>query len=407
MRLRNASATFLFAAVFATAASAANIADVFSQLLIFGDSISDSGDSLRTPGTDVTDDPSNTLAATTFLGTPFPPSPYFNGRFSNGPVWSDMLIAEFEAAGKSGRNYAFGGAQAVREVQTGLVDIPDFEDQRLAFQSDPFVTPGPRPLAVVYFGGNDLFSATTDDDNLFDPGTGDPLPPAQALAKVRADAVAAADAIKDQIALFDTLTVSDFALVNSGDVGATPRYANATLPDGSPNPLNALQGLASAATAAFNARLVENAAMLRAMGMNVIDVDVATPFADLLSDPDASGFMDTTTPCGVELGRDPVTNLPIVDFGAPDGIGKEDGVSPTGCITEPFSGLAGAPANVSEFAWFDGVHPTTRLQVLLADEIRGSVAAAVPLPAPVLLLGGALVALAGLGRRRARAVQAA
>ena len=151
----------------APCAQAAILTDVFSELLIFGDSLSDSGDSLRLPGTDVTQDPSNTLAATSSFGIPFPPIPYFNGRFSNRPVWSDTLIAEFEAAGKTGRNYAFGGAQAAREVSDGLIDIPDFEDQRLTFQSDPFLTPGPRPLAVVFFGGNDLLSATTDANNLF------------------------------------------------------------------------------------------------------------------------------------------------------------------------------------------------------------------------------------------------
>jgi len=380
--------TPLLAAALALAAAgpgqATRLPDVFTDLYIFGDSLSDSADSLRAPGTAVTEALSNTGRVTNaILGTPFPPPPYFNGRFSDGPVWSDSLIAEFEAAGRTGRNFAFGGARAVRSVDAP-VDIPDFADQRTAFRFDPTIAPGTRPLAVVVFGGNDLFAIT-------DASGGD-VPAAQAAARAAADEVAA------QIALFDTLTVRDFALVNVGDIGATPRYAVPTLHDGMPNPRHPLQPVASAATAAFNARLDAVADTLRTGGRRIYEVDAAGALAGVLADPLAGGFRDATTPCGVPVGSDPLTGLPAVDFGQPDGPGNESGISPTGCITVPFAGLAGSPANVTEFAWFDDVHPTSPIQAELARTIRGTVAAAIPLPAPALLLAGALAALSGARR---------
>lgn len=380
----------------------ASIADFFTDLYIFGDSLSDSADSRRAPGSNLRDGPSNTLQTTEGVfgaAFGFPPTPYFNGRFSNGPVWSDALIAKFEAAGKIGVNFSFGGAQAVQEIDLPI-DIPDFADQRLQFQFDPTITPGSNALGIVGFGGNDLLAATSATSNLIDPGTGQPLPEAQILANVTQDAIAAADEIRTQIDHFDIATLGSVAVLNLGDVGATPRYANKFLPNGDPNPLFAVRGVASAATAAFNARLAENAGLLRASGREIFLVDIATPLAALLADPLGNGFIDATTPCGVPIGSNPVTGLPIVDFGAPDGFGLEAGISPTGCVTEPFSALAGVPANDDLYGWTDDVHPQTRVHDLIAAEISGTIAAAIPLPAPLALMTGALVLLAGCARAR-------
>lgn len=358
----------------AAPAFAANLTDVFSQLYVFGDSLSDGGDSLRAPGTEVTDDPGNLLAATTALGAPAPPPPYVNGRFSDGPVWSDRLIAEFEAAGRSGRNFAFGGARAVRTASAPF-DIPDFADQRELFESDPGIAPGPRPLAVVYFGGNDLFAAITGSG-------GDP-------AVAEAGARAAADEIGAQIRLFDTLTVNDFAIVNVGDIGATPLYAFDPL---GTNPLAPLKGVASLATMAFNDQLSKVAAELRGTGRRIVEVDAAGRLSEILSDPAGNGFLGAVTPCGVPT-------LSGNDFGQPAELGGSGGwVSPTGCVTDAFAALAGAPANSHVYPWFDGVHPNSVIQAQLAGEIRSAVSAAVPLPAPLALLGGGVMLLAGLRR---------
>ena len=71
----------------------------FSNLVVFGDSLSDTG---------------NLFKVSEGL---FPPSPpYFEGRFSNGNLVVDLLadsleLAENQSFLEDGSNYAFGGAQ--------------------------------------------------------------------------------------------------------------------------------------------------------------------------------------------------------------------------------------------------------------------------------------------------------
>src|SRR5262245_52074848 len=75
----------------------------FDELLVFGDSTSDIGNVWNLTGFHIPTDP-----------------PYFEGRFSNGPVWVDRLAARLgftpiipsEANAVSGNNYAYGGAEA-------------------------------------------------------------------------------------------------------------------------------------------------------------------------------------------------------------------------------------------------------------------------------------------------------
>src|SRR5579885_2576449 len=74
----------------------------FSDVVVYGDSLSDNG---------------NLFAVSSLLGMPTPPSPpYFQGRFSNGPV-SVENVANFFGAPLL--DFAFGGAT------TGLCDEGD------------------------------------------------------------------------------------------------------------------------------------------------------------------------------------------------------------------------------------------------------------------------------------------
>ncbi|QID18145.1 SGNH/GDSL hydrolase family protein [Nitrogeniibacter mangrovi] len=77
-------------AVFTHVASAAALLSHYSQLVFFGDSLSDNG---------------NIYALS---GGQFPPAPYWNGRFSNGPVAAETMA---NALGLSLSDYAYGGAK--------------------------------------------------------------------------------------------------------------------------------------------------------------------------------------------------------------------------------------------------------------------------------------------------------
>ena len=74
----------------APATMAATLLSDYSQLVFFGDSLSDNG---------------NVFALS---GGQFPPPPYVNGRFSNGPVAAEVMA---DALGLALTDYAFGGAK--------------------------------------------------------------------------------------------------------------------------------------------------------------------------------------------------------------------------------------------------------------------------------------------------------
>ena len=106
----------------------------FTDLLVFGDSLSDPGNAFVASG-----------------GTIPSPLLFPNGQFTDGDVWSTQLGADVT----SGKNFAFGGAKA----QTDFDLSPDLALQRLAFQGTA-PTLGARPLAAIFIGANDVRDAT-------------------------------------------------------------------------------------------------------------------------------------------------------------------------------------------------------------------------------------------------------
>lgn len=117
-------------------------ADNFKKVVVFGDSLSDNGNLFR------------------LSGGAFPPAPYFQGRFSNGPVWVEDFVRRIDGELE---DHAFGGAF------TG------------ALNSDSAVVPGapgmatsvaayllahkhaePEALYVVWGGANDYFNGLTN-----------------------------------------------------------------------------------------------------------------------------------------------------------------------------------------------------------------------------------------------------
>ena len=86
----------LLGAVLVVLATGATLAHADPGVVVFGDSLSDTG---------------NLFAAT---GGTNPIPPYFNGRFSNGPVWVETLAASLglpvNPSLLGGTNYAFAGA---------------------------------------------------------------------------------------------------------------------------------------------------------------------------------------------------------------------------------------------------------------------------------------------------------
>jgi outer membrane lipase/esterase len=318
----------------APAAQAATINGATS-LWVFGDSLSDTGNLFRETGQ--VGDPLTTTGR-----------PYFEGRRSNGPLWSDRLAEDFATRGLPAANFAFIGANGVADTD----GIPDLPEQIVLFQqsSAPAVL-GTRPVVTLWFGANDVFGGIEVGDS-------------ESAGLAAADAVASAAM---QLAGFG---IGDFVIPNLPNLGLTPFY---NLYEGFPFYPPDGRSLATEGTTAFNNAIAARAEMLRGAGLNVVEIDIAGFFDRLVADPSEFGLVDAVLPC-------------LFIPGTGGAFGQPDDCSPEVAL---------------ERAFYDWVHPNSVVHEGIYGIVRAEVAP-VPLPAPALLM---LVGLAGLGfaaQRRAR-----
>lgn len=345
--------TTIVAIVFTTCASAASatsLTDLFSSYIALGDSLTDDGKLVQQA----------------------PPS--FEGRFSNGRTYAEIIADQFAVA----ENLALGGATAgdVNANQASFVGPAEalFNafgtlnrqiDTLEAQVSIPGVSAalGSTPLISVFFGANDLLQ------NL-----------GSALAGVevgRNTANLVGDGVRRIAGLnpnFDT-----FLLLNLPNLANTPLFSSPA------NPESAFAPLAFAETNAFNEELGVVAQQLRNEGLTVIEFDVDAVFQQILSGAVDLGISDLTGQC-------------IADFTVFD-------ASDSNCSFVEFDPTTGLPvfdlALADDLLFVDSIHPNRVAQSALADFATDRVLAAVPLPAGLPLL------LAGLGmlvvvRRRQR-----
>lgn len=223
----------------------------FDGMAVFGDSLSDTG---------------NLYYAT---GNTTPPWPYYDGRFTNGPVWVETLApmlgidADFDtswlANPYAADNFATGGASS----GTG-----DIWGANLGFltQVGAFGAYGQRlgssDLAVVWTGANDY---------LYSP----PNP------------VATVGNIAAGITMLNALGGEHFLVMNMPGLGDTPRLAGTPYSD------------AMNAVSANHNQLLDSAiADLRtSLGVEIIQVDIETVLREILANGERYGFTDTTGSC--------------------------------------------------------------------------------------------------------------
>lgn len=144
------------------------LASVGSQIVVFGDSLSDTG---------------NAYAAT---GGQVPPAPYSGGRFSNGPLWVEQLATKLSAplptpSSQGGTDYAFAGAATGATplgTQLGtpsgfspfmtasgqfIANVPSLPSQVASYiASLQGGTPAAGTLATLWAGANDFFDGQKD-----------------------------------------------------------------------------------------------------------------------------------------------------------------------------------------------------------------------------------------------------
>ena len=118
--------------------------DYFNQLVVFGDSYSDTGNVYQ-------------LTAETFPISP----PYYNGRYSNGPNWVDLLNVNKKTS------YAYGSATTDNNLVVGLtkantIPVPGIRQQVNTYLSEsrPKQVQRKHRVHVIWGIGNDfVFSA--------------------------------------------------------------------------------------------------------------------------------------------------------------------------------------------------------------------------------------------------------
>jgi len=267
-----AALTVAAVGAFATAASAQS----YNRLVVFGDSLSDNGN----------------LYAVTLNTTPTSP-PYFQGRFSNGPVFTELLgfNAGRYAAGASvtgSINLAFGGART-----DNAASPPGMRNQLLAYTG-----------AGGTFGANDLVSILGGANNIFQavPAAAGSANPTGAIQPVALAAAADINFIVNSVAGAGAGTI---LVSNLPNLALTPQFNQ--------GPFAAAAPLADYAGTQFNGALLAGLMTTAAArpGSNIILMDLYKIGPALVANAGAFGLTNVRDTCfnGVTVCATPDTYL--------------------------------------------------------------------------------------------------
>ena len=306
-------------------------AGTFSNMFVFGDSLSDTH---------------NLFIATGGALPDLKQGPYFDGRYSNGPLWVETLAADLglpngaKAYLAGGNNYAFAGAR------TGIDLAPPGVLAQVGGLWNGLGDP--NALYVVVAGGNDMrdarsaFKTNSAADN----------------AGRQLAANAAVTNLAQSLGFLALHGVKHVLVADLADLGGTPE-AN----------FLGLSAVSTDATNRFNALLPGLLATGAGFGLDMSFLDLAGLLQKVIIDANTNG--------GAKYG--------ITD------------------VTEPCKGFRGSVSqhacSVSLFS--DALHPSAAAHKLIGE---AAFAAVVPEPETYALLAVGLLAVVLQSRRRARQI---
>ena len=277
------------AALSLAALSAANAAGAqsYDRLVVFGDSLSDNGNLYLASG----------------RTTPASP-PYYQGRFSSGPVFTERLgfnAANFTGPVTGSINYAFGGARTDSQASPlGMrLQLSQYQSRGGTF--------GAGDLVSVLGGANNIFQGL--------PAAGASANPQGSIAPVALSAASDVNFIVGSVAQAGAGTI---LVTNLPKLSLTPQFRG-----------TAAAPLADYAVTTFNGALLTglNATAAARPGTNIIMMDLFKVGDIIAANPSAFGVSNVTQPC--------------------------------------FNGVT-VCANPNDYFYFDGVHPTAAGHAVIA-----------------------------------------
>ena len=326
-------------------ASGQGIASVFSDMIVLGDSLSDTGNLFILTG-----------------GTIPEPQFYYEGRFQNGQAYSELLYDQLGLPGTltpslaGGGNYSFGGARSRYHVTdldpaTGLPPSPGNYPTPLSllgqlgnYQTTVNGIADPDALYVVWSGANDIADALL---------LGATQGPAAALSLVNQTIGDMDTAITSLIGMGG----EHFLIPNLPDLALTPRIAE----------LDALVPgtgmLATQATQLLNAGI--DAVVASLLDVSVVHFDTYALFGSIIGDPSTVGLTNTTDAC-------------LQNF----------------YVEPPITGDETVCDEPGEYLFWDAFHPSAAAHGIIG---QATAAALVPVPGTLASL---IPGLAGLRMRR-------
>jgi outer membrane lipase/esterase len=277
----------------------------YSNLFVFGDSLSDSGNNAIVLAPHVTPVP---ISGNSFV----PDFPYASGRYTNAQVWAQIVASSLGLSANpsllGGRDYAFGGASTGPFSAGGLFNPfpPSLETQVAAFLSQWGPAIPSNALYVVEGGGQNARDALTAIG-----GCG--VDPTCINRIIQLTVTEFVGDIQNIDSVLEAAGAKNIVLWNVPDIGKTP----AVLATGA-----SLLGTAIAST-------MNNAlSVVIGSDLDIKLFDIFGLLNDAIADPAAFGLTNVTDACAQFLTCDP-----------------------------------------SQFLFWDGIHPTSTAETFISDAI--------------------------------------
>lgn len=295
----------VFALFFSLFFSHVASAVTWKNIVVFGDSLSDNGNLYE------------------YMKHRLPMSPpYFKGRFSDGPVWAELLSdLYFPAEGKKHLlDYAFGGA--------GIADLEDDDELfTLHGEIDSYLLAhedkaNPYSLFIVWIGANNYLALPDEEDKLVEEVN---------------------NGIKKELERLITKGAYYIVVVNVPDLGRTPAAKDFDS-----------EALLTRLSDKHNRLLAANIDALQKKypQAKLLPINVNETLKDMMQQPSKYGFTNITETCYEQITKSSSHTKPSI-------LKIVASIKPTA-----------QPNPCESYLFFDPVHPSARAHRIMAEEVK-------------------------------------